>query len=95
MSTIEKAIPNCVHEFLKLQWQVFVQLIALSMIRFKLTLTPDFQFDEKLTGPAEVFWVLVEDVDCERILYQDELFFYSKYAEQEHRLSFKIPLLNT
>ena len=41
------------------------------MIPVELTLTPHFQHAERLIGPEKVFWVLVEDVDCERILYQD------------------------
>ena len=47
------------------------------MIPVELTLTPDIQFDEKLTGPGEVFWVLVEDVDSEHISSRDMFVFNS------------------
>ncbi|KAL3205213.1 hypothetical protein MRX96_011116 [Rhipicephalus microplus] len=41
------------------------------MLRVELTITPDFQWDEKIHGTSEAFWILVEDVDSEVILHHD------------------------
>lgn len=34
-----------------------------------LTLTPDFAWEDKVSGYVEPFWVLVEDADSEALLY--------------------------
>lgn len=58
----------------------------------ELTITPDFQWDEKIHGRSEAFWVLVEDVDSEIILYHEYFLLKSKYAGDEHVLSFFVPV---
>jgi pre-mRNA-splicing helicase BRR2 len=42
-----------------------------STLRVELTITPDFQWDEKVHGTSEAFWILVEDVDSEVILHHE------------------------
>ena len=46
--------------FPKLELTAHVQPVTSSTLRVKLTITPDFQFDEKYHGKAEPFWILVE-----------------------------------
>jgi pre-mRNA-splicing helicase BRR2 len=87
-----KAIHKFVHQFPKIELQAHVQPITRSLLRVELTLTPDFQFDPKIHGSGEAFWVIVEDVDCETILYHDQFILKAKYAEEEHFLSFTVPL---
>ena len=58
----------------------------------ELTITPDFQWDDKIHGRSEAFWVLVEDVDSEIILYHEYFLLKSKYASDEHVLSFFVPV---
>jgi len=62
------------------------------MLRVDLTLTPDFKYDETVHGAAEQFWVLIEDVDQEVILYHETFVLRKKYAEDEHVLSFTVPV---
>ena len=88
-----KMIHKFVHQFPKLELQVHVQPITRSMLRIELTIIPDFQFDEKVhVGGAEAFWILVEDVDSELILYHDSFILKAQYAEEEHNLTFTVPL---
>jgi hypothetical protein len=43
-------------------------------------------------GTAEAFWVIVEDVDGEVILYHDSFILKQKYAEEDHVITFTVPL---
>lgn len=80
-------IHKFVHQFPKLDLQVHVQPITRSILKVDLTITPDFRYDEKISGAAESFVVLVEDVDSEFILYSDNFILKQKYAE-EGKLNF-------
>ena len=57
-----KMICKYVHHFPKLDLSVHIQPITRSTLRVELTINPDFQWDEKLHGYSEAFWILVEDV---------------------------------
>ena len=58
----------------------------------ELTVTPDFQWDDKVHGNSEAFWVLVEDVDSEVILHHEYFLLKSKFATDEHTLKFFVPV---
>jgi len=51
---------------------------------FKLTITPDFVWDDAYNGAAETFWILVEDCDGEEILLQDQIILRKQSAEGEN-----------
>ncbi|OZJ03702.1 hypothetical protein BZG36_03306 [Bifiguratus adelaidae] len=87
-----KMLHKCLHQFPKLELQAQVQPITRSLLKIELTITPDFQWDEKIHGSAEAFWVVVEDVDSEVILYHDSFILKQRYAEEDHNLSFTVPL---
>ena len=53
---------------------------------------PDFQWDEKIHGNAEAFWIFVEDVDSESILHHEYFLLKSKYAQDEHVVKFFVPV---
>ena len=42
-----------------------MQPITRSCLLVELTITPDFQWDPKVHGTSEPFWILVEDVNGE------------------------------
>ena len=46
-------------------------LLCRSTLQVELTITPDFQWDEKIHGNSETFWIFVEDVDGEIILHHE------------------------
>lgn len=58
----------------------------------ELTITPDFQWDPKVHGRAEPFWVFVEDVNGEQILHQEMFVLQERGAEEEHTLNFTVPI---
>ena len=63
-----------------------------STLQVELTVTPDFQWDEKVHGNSEAFWIFVEDVDSEVLLHHEYFLLKKKYAEEEHILNFFVPI---
>ncbi|KAI8977390.1 Sec63 Brl domain-containing protein [Mycotypha africana] len=87
-----RTLHKFVHQFPKLDLQAHVQPVTRSLLKVELTITPDFQWDEKVHGFAEAFWILVEDVDGEHILHHDYFVLRQRYAEEEHLVTFTVPL---
>ena len=72
--------------------QAQVQPITRSLLRSDLTIVPDFRWDEKVHGGAETFFILVEDVDGEIILFHDTFVLRQRYAEDEHNVTITVPM---
>ena len=87
-------IYKCIHQLPRLELQGAVQPITRSTLRVELTLTPDFAFDAAVHGTCEPFWIIVEDVDGEVILHSEYFLLKKKFAQQEHTLSFTIPIFD-
>ncbi|KAJ8971261.1 hypothetical protein NQ317_011620, partial [Molorchus minor] len=87
-----KTIHKYVHQFPKLELSTHIQPITRSMLKVELTITPDFQWDEKLHGASEAFWILVEDVDSEVILHHEYFLLKAKYCQDEHLVKFFVPI---
>ncbi|EOD12464.1 hypothetical protein EMIHUDRAFT_422149 [Emiliania huxleyi CCMP1516] len=87
-----KAIYRFVHQFPRLELSAHVQPITRTVLRVELTITPDFQFEPKVHGTAEPFYVLVEDVDQEHVLHSELFLLKAKFAEDDHSLTFTIPI---
>ena len=66
-----KLLHRLIHSFPKLELAAFVQPLSRSCLVVELTITPDFQWDPKIHGNGEVFWIIVHDVDCEQILHHE------------------------
>ncbi|EDS27065.1 activating signal cointegrator 1 complex subunit 3 [Culex quinquefasciatus] len=69
-----------------------IQPITRSTLRVELTITPDFQWDEKVHGQSEAFWILVEDVDSEVILHHEYFLLKYKYCQDDHLVKFFVPV---
>ncbi|THG98887.1 hypothetical protein EW026_g3361 [Hermanssonia centrifuga] len=87
-----KLVHRLVHNFPKLQLQAQVQPITRSLLKIDLTIIPDFRWDEKIHGGAESFWIIVEDVDGEIILFHDTFILRQRYAEDEHNVTITVPM---
>uniref|UniRef100_A0A8B9GB95 BRR2 homolog n=1 Tax=Amazona collaria TaxID=241587 RepID=A0A8B9GB95_9PSIT len=92
MPKMGKTIHKYVHLFPKLELSVHLQPITRSTLKVELTITPDFQWDEKVHGSSEAFWILVEDVDSEVILHHEYFLLKAKYAQDEHLVTFFVPV---
>ncbi|KAI8064474.1 Sec63 Brl domain-containing protein [Gongronella butleri] len=87
-----RLLHKLIHQFPKLDIQAHVLPITRSLLKMELTITPDFQWDEKVHGAGEAFWIMVEDVDGETILHHEYFVLKQRYAEEEHFVSFTVPL---
>lgn len=81
-----------VHQLPKIQLQANVQPLTRAVLKVDLTVTPDFRWDEKVHGYVEPFWILVEDSDSEHILHYEYFLLKVQNAEEDHFLSFTVPL---
>uniref|UniRef100_T1JH32 U5 small nuclear ribonucleoprotein 200 kDa helicase n=1 Tax=Strigamia maritima TaxID=126957 RepID=T1JH32_STRMM len=92
MPKMGKTIHKYVHQFPKLELATHIQPITRSTLRIEITITPDFQWEEKIHGNSEAFWILVEDVDSEAILHHEFFLLKSKFAQEEHVIKFFVPV---
>eukprot|EP00906_Rhabdomonas_costata_P006818 RCo009880 len=89
---VGKNLYRMIHQLPRLDLSAHVQPITRSTLRVELTITPDFQFDEKVHGQSESFWILVEDVDGEVILHYEQFILKQRFAKEEHYVYFTVPI---
>ncbi|RPA76659.1 pre-mRNA splicing factor [Ascobolus immersus RN42] len=92
-----KTVHALLERFPRLEVQAQVQPITRSMLRVELTITPNFVWDDNIHGPAEAFWILVEDVDGEEILFHEQFILKRQYAiseNNEHLIDFTVPMVD-
>ena len=90
-----RTVCDLVAKFPRLEVQAQVQPMTRSMLRVELSITPNFIWDDSLHGPAESFWVLVEDCDGEDILFFDQFLLRKEFAisdNNEHLVDFTVPI---
>ncbi|KAL9072568.1 MAG: hypothetical protein Q9157_005042 [Trypethelium eluteriae] len=90
-----KTVCALVQKFPRLEVQAQAQPMTRSMLRFELTITPNFEWDDEIHGSAESFWILVEDCDGEEILFHDQFLLRREYAiseANEHLVEFTVPI---
>lgn len=91
-SKMGKTLHKLIHQFPKLELAARVLPITRSVLKVELTISPDFQWDEKIHGYVEPFWIIVEDNDGENILHHEYFILKMQYIEEDHNLSFTVPI---
>ncbi|TRY69287.1 hypothetical protein TCAL_05639 [Tigriopus californicus] len=92
MPKLGKAIHKFIHQFPKLDLISHIQPITRSTLSIELTITPDFQWDDKAHGHSQGFWVFVEDVDSEIVLHHEFFLLKKAFAQDEHTLKMFVPI---
>jgi pre-mRNA-splicing helicase BRR2 len=87
-----KPLHAFVRKFPRLELSAHVQPITRSLLKVELTITPDFEFDPKVHDYAQLFHIIVEDVDGEQILHHEPFLLKERYATEEHVISFSVPM---
>ncbi|CAM9692804.1 unnamed protein product, partial [Phaeothamnion confervicola] len=87
-----RALHRLVHQFPRLDLVATVLPITPALLRIDLTITPDFMWDQKVHDYAQLFHIMVEDVDGERLLHHEPFLLKMQYAKDEHAVSFTVPL---
>ncbi|KAJ0087179.1 hypothetical protein Patl1_09317 [Pistacia atlantica] len=91
-SKMGRTLHRFVHQFPKLNLAAHVQPITRTVLRVELTITPDFQWDDRVHGYVEPFWVIVEDNDGEYILHHEYFMLKKQYVDEDHTLNFTVPI---
>jgi pre-mRNA-splicing helicase BRR2 len=94
MPKMGKTVHKYVHHFPKLELSAHIQPITRSTLKVELTVIPDFQWDDKIHGHSEAFWILIEDVDGEIILHHEYFLLKQKYCQDEHIIKFFVPVFD-
>uniref|UniRef100_A0A914URZ7 U5 small nuclear ribonucleoprotein 200 kDa helicase n=1 Tax=Plectus sambesii TaxID=2011161 RepID=A0A914URZ7_9BILA len=92
MPKMGKPLHKYIRQFPKLELTTHIQPITRSTLRVELTVTPDFQWDDRVHGNSEGFWIFVEDVDGELILHHEYFLLKKKFCEDEHVIKFFVPV---
>ncbi|KAL6142963.1 hypothetical protein ACLB2K_061238 [Fragaria x ananassa] len=92
MPKMGRTLHKFIHQFPKLNLAAHVQPITRTVLRVELTITPDFQWEDKVHGYVEPFWVLVEDNDGEHILHHEYFLLKKQYIDEDHTLNFTVQI---
>ncbi|VFQ99826.1 unnamed protein product [Cuscuta campestris] len=87
-----RTLHKVIHQFPKLNLAAHVQPITRSVLRVELTITPDFQWEDKVHGYVEPFWIIVEDNDGVYILHHEYFMLKKQYIDEDHTLNFTVPI---
>ncbi|KAK9927935.1 hypothetical protein M0R45_025095 [Rubus argutus] len=92
MPKMGRTLHKFIHQFPKLNLAAHVQPITRTVLRVELTITPDFQWEDKVHGYVEPFWVIVEDNDGEYILHHEYFLLKKQYIDEDHTLNFTVQI---
>lgn len=85
-------LKSYVDKFPRLDLQAHVLPLTRSLLKINLVIQPDFQWDHDIHGHTQGFWIIVEDVDGERILYHDQFLLRERFKEDEHFVTITVPI---
>ena len=88
-----KTLHKLIHKFPKLELSTQIQPVTRSSLHIELIILPDFQWDEKMHGDSQGFWIMVEDVDGELLLHYEYFLLKKYYVQQEHHISFFVNII--
>eukprot|EP00953_Heterococcus_sp_UTEX-ZZ885_P023252 12794-Heterococcus_DN1.PRE.2 len=76
----------------KLAIQAAVQPVTSRILRVSLTVSGDFEWQDKWHGQSEPWWIWVEDSNSEHIYHSEHFVLGRKGRFEEHLLTFNIPV---
>lgn len=88
-----ETVHKLIHQFPRLELNAYVQPITRSSITIELTIKSNFEWNEKVHGRIETFWIFVTDVDNEILLYYEFFSLTHDTYRQERVFDFMVPLL--
>lgn len=66
--------------------------ITANVMRIHINLEPDFVWDERYHGNAQMFWITVEESDNSDILHVEKFILNKRQMKSPHEMDFMIPL---
>lgn len=77
----------------KLKIEVSIKPVSKTSVRIDLSILPTFSWSDKYHGYSERFWLLVEDVNQERLLHYEIIHVRKHLASDKIRATFFVPYL--
>lgn len=78
--------------FPQLDVEATVQPITRSVLRIHLTLTANFNWNDKVHGSIEPFWIWVEDSQTEFIYHSEYFLLHKKQKDEPQKMTFIVPI---
>lgn len=66
--------------------------ITTNVMRIHIDLIPNFQWDRRIHGEAQFFWVFIEESDKSQILHFEKFILHRRQISNTHEMDFMIPL---
>ncbi|KAL6068513.1 activating signal cointegrator 1 complex subunit [Balamuthia mandrillaris] len=85
-------IKRLVRQFPTLDLDVSVQPITRTILRTNVVITPDFDWNDRIHGTVEPWWIWVEDPQNEHIYHSEYFLLEKKSLGEPQKLSFTIPI---
>ena len=87
-----KTLHRLVHQIPRVELAAHVRPVSRGLLHVEVVVSPDFQFEAKVHDYAQIFHVIVEDVDGERILHHEPLRVSLDRADAEHVVELRVPV---
>jgi len=87
-----RAVDKYMRRVPNLKLDAKIQPITSTIMRITLTITPDFDWSDRWSGPSEPFWVWVENPESQDILHSEYYILHKRNLHDSGQLSFAIPL---
>ncbi|KAK3734227.1 hypothetical protein QZH41_012947, partial [Actinostola sp. cb2023] len=89
-----QTIKSCVDRFPQISIAASIQPITRTVLRVRLTIRPEFQWNDKIHGSSEPWWIWVEDPENQHIYHSEYFLLHKKQvvSEEEQSLVFTIPI---
>lgn len=84
-----------VQKFPQIKMHYNLEPITPSLLQIVLEITPHWKWDVSLHGFMESFTLLVEDCDCEKILYNDQFLVRKDFINNPHTITITVPLFES
>ena len=90
--TMGYSISKVLDNFPDVSIEVDIAPLNRDVLRVKLWITPDFNWNDKIHGKSESYWIWVENSDTSEIYHSEFFILTKKKLYDEHELNFTIPL---
>ncbi|KAJ1661153.1 putative steryl acetyl hydrolase mug81 [Dispira simplex] len=85
-------LQQCVREFPRLELTTSIAPITQAVLRVHLDVEADFEWNDRVHGTAEPWWIWVEDSEQTDIYHIDQLILQKRSYRGPHTLDFTIPI---
>lgn len=83
---------NILSKFPQIDISADIFPITSNVMRIHVTLEPNFQWDYRIHGDAQFFWITIEESDKSQILHFEKFILNKRLAKNPHEMDFMIPL---